>query len=414
MATAFPEDGTDWVTLRDRLRRMSDNDVDWHAGRSPMHVYYAGEDVMAVAQEAYTQFMTTNALSPMAFPSLDQMEASVVEATADLLNAPPSAKGNITTGGTESIFLAVKSARDRASAQGRRLRSPTIIVPHSAHPAFEKAAHFLGLRAVRAAAGSGSDTDVSTMAEHIDEETIMIVGSAPCLPYGLIDPIEELSKLALKYGLWLHVDACIGGFLAPFVRDLGNPVRDFDFSIPGVSSMSADLHKYGYSAKGASTVLYRTEELYRFQHTTFSDWPKGKYHTPTLVGTRSGGAIASAWAIIHYLGRSGYRDIARRIMSIRQRLLDGIVSVGDFRVVGDPQLPIFAYTSGTLDMMSIGDALQTGGWYVSRISMPPGIHQMVNISHGPIVDNYLDDLTSSVRNLRGGPPPAKQREIMTY
>jgi sphinganine-1-phosphate aldolase len=414
MTTPFPKHGTDWATLRDRMRRMSDNDVDWRGGRCPMHIYYAGEDVLTVAQEAYSLFMTTNALSPAAFPSLAEMEIAVIEASADLLRAPPSAKGNVTSGGTESIILAVKAARDWSSANGRGLNAPTIIVPHSAHPAFEKAAHFLGVRVIRTAAGSGFETDASDIAKQIDDQTIMIIGSAPCLPYGLIDPIDALSRVALEHDVWLHVDACIGGFLAPFVRDLGYPVPDFDFSVPGVRSMSADLHKYGYSAKGASVILYRSDELHRYQSSVFSDWPKGTYYTPTLLGTKSGGAIASAWATIHYLGESGYSDIAGRIMATRQRLIDGIESIGDLSIVGNPQLGIFAYTSYASDMMAIGDELQAKGWYVSRISNPPGIHQMINIAHEPIVERYLSDLASSVRGLTGKMPTARSAEVMTY
>ena len=262
----FPKKRTDWSVLRERMISFREADVDWQRGRSSLHVYHAGDDVLEVARNAYVMFMTENALAPAAFPSLAHMESEIIDAALALFQAPRDARGNVTSGGTESIFLAVKAARDWNAARRAQRRNPgEILLPSTAHPAFDKAAHYLGLLPIRVATGANFRADVEAMAAKISERTLMIVGSAPSLPFGLFDPIDRLGDLAREHGLWLHVDACIGGYLTPFVRKLGHPAPAFDFSVPGVRSLSADLHKYGYAAKGASTKCTRTLKLILFR-----------------------------------------------------------------------------------------------------------------------------------------------------
>jgi len=287
----LPETGTDWETLRERLVALGARDADWRRARTAVYVFHAGEDVLRVAKEAYALYQSENALGPLAFPSLKQMEEEVVGMGLSLLHAPAGARGSMTSGGTESILLAVKACREEARSRGIETAGAEIVVPRSAHPAFDKAALYLGLRVVRVPVAADLRADVDAMAAAIGPRTLMLVGSAPCFPYGVIDPIAELSQLALERGLWLHVDACVGGYFAPFARMNGVPVPDFDFTLPGVRSISADLHKYGYAAKGASTIFHRSEEQWRHQVFTFDDWPAGGMTTPTMAGTRPGGAI---------------------------------------------------------------------------------------------------------------------------
>lgn len=391
----LPKNGLDLEKLDLQMETARAGDVDWRNGRIGVYIHYAGEDVLAVAKDAYLKFFSENGLGPKAFPSLAKFEAEVVAMTLGLLHGGADACGAMTTGGTESIFLAVKSARDRARVEQPTISRPTIVVPQTAHPAFNKAAHFMGLDVVRVPVGQDFRADVSAMAAACGPDTVMLVGSAPAYPHGVVDPIQELAALASRRNVWLHVDACVGGYIAPFARMIGVDIPDFDFAVPGVISISADLHKYGYTAKGASAVLYRDSAAFAYQKYEFSDWPRGLYATQTLVGTRAGGAIAAAWAVMNYLGEDGYCDRARRIIAIRTRLQEGVERLG-LEVWGRPQLCIMSYGSRRLDVFAVAERLAQRGWFVGRLDDPPGIHLMLNLTHEQAVEPYLTDLAWAV------------------
>ena len=220
-----------------------------------------------------------------------------------------------------------------------------------------------------------------------------MVGSAPEYPHGIVDPITDLGQLAQSRDLWLHVDCCIGGFIAPFVRKLGYPIPDFDFSVPGVRSISADVHKNGYAAKGASTVLYSDAEYLKYQGFEFDQWSKGYYGTQTFVGSRPGGAVASAWAVMNYLGEEGYMRIAQDVLHIRETLMDGVNRIDGLETYGDPQLTIFTYGSDAFDIFAVADGMAEAGWYVSRIQEPNAIHMMLSLIQKPVVEEYISDLS---------------------
>lgn len=391
----LPRLGISPEVLDERMEAARLDDVDWRNGRIGVYIHYAGEDVLAVAKQAYLKFFSENGLGPKAFPSLARFEADVIGMTLGLLHAGPDARGAMTTGGTESIFLAVKAARDRARAERPQITRPTIVAPQTAHPAFNKAAHFMGLRVVRVPVDADFRADVAAMAAACGPDTVMLVGSAPAYPHGVVDPIPQLGELAGRRGLWLHVDACVGGFIAPFAKSLGAAIPDFDFGVPGVTSITADLHKYGYTAKGASTVLYRDEAAFSYQKFEFSDWPRGLYATQTLVGTRAGGAIAAAWAVMNYLGYEGYSDRTSRILAVRAKLEAGVRQFG-LEVWGAPQLSILSYGSRKLDIFAVAERLTKRGWFVGRLAEPPGIHLMLNLTHEPAADAYLADLATAV------------------
>jgi glutamate/tyrosine decarboxylase-like PLP-dependent enzyme len=407
--------GIAWPELRQQMIEMSRHDVDWRGGRAALHVYYPGEDVLNVAREAYAMFMCENALAPAAFPSLASMERDIIEATLCLFQANTGAAGNMTSGGTESILLAMKAARDwskrfRAEINGRG----EIVMPRTAHPAFEKAAQLLGLNVVKVNVGADYRAHADALADAVTEKAIMLVASAPCFPYGTIDPIDQIGRIALERGIWLHVDACIGGFLAPFAKKLGYDMPDFDFSLPGVRSISADLHKYGYAPKGASVVLYSQSDFHKFQSTEFSDWPKGRYFTPTVAGTRPGGAVAAAWAVMHYLGEAGYVSLASRVMETWRKYMVGIEEIPALSVVGAPHLAIVAFTSEIVDIAVVARQLVENGWYISRIADPPGIHQVVNLAHEPVVEKYLTDLSGAVAKVGAHPSRVRDDSVVTY
>jgi len=402
MRTTLPERGTDWTTLRAELEALGEDDVDWRHARTAVYVFNAGEDVLAVAKEAYALYQSENALGPAAFPSLRRMESEVVDMGLSLLRAPEGACGDMTSGGSESIFLAVKACRNRARAEGRIRAGGTLVLPRSAHPAFDKAAGVLGLSVVRVPVAKDLRADVAAMADAVTEDTLMIVGSAPCFPYGLVDPIAELGALARERELWLHVDACVGGYFAPFARMNGIGIADFDFAVPEVASVSADLHKYGYAAKGASTLFHRSEAQREHQVFDFHDWPAGGMRTATAAGTRPGGAIAGAWAVLRYLGVEGYRAKAKLVTDTREKLTAGLARIPGLHVWGDPRLGLFSYGSEELDIFAVWQRLMGRGWFTGLTTEPRGIHLMLSPAHAGVADEYLEHLREAVAAVREG------------
>jgi glutamate/tyrosine decarboxylase-like PLP-dependent enzyme len=401
MRATFPERGTPRDELFAEMEAARAHDVDWKRGRLGLYVHYAGEDVLAVAKEASQRFFSENALGPKAFPSLKKFEDDVVDWALDLLHAPQNATGVMTSGGTESLFLALATARDWARATRASITRPEIVVPASAHPAFDKAAHYLGLDVKRLPLRDDFRADVDAMAAAITSNTILVAGSAPAFPHGVIDPIPRIAALARERGLWCHVDACVGGFLAPFVKRAGYAVSDFDFAIEGVTSISADLHKYGFTAKGASLLLLADGAMRKYLEFDFDNWPRGRYKSSTFRGTRPGGAIASAWAVMRYLGLEGYTRIARTTMEGRDRLIAGIESLDGFHVVGEPELSVMGYGATGIDIDAVAQELGERGWFVSGMASPPGIHMgMLSPAHAAVVDEYLVDLRAAVAALR--------------
>ncbi len=365
-------------------------------------VYYAGEDVLRMAMEAYAMFFSENMVVPEAFPGLARLETEVIEMAAQLLGGGPDARGVMTSGGTESIFLAVKAAREWAKERRSIEGDPEIVAARSAHPTFNKAAHFLGLKVNRLPLGPDYRANLQTMESAVTDSTIMLVGSAPGYPHGKIDPINELGELAQRRDLWLHVDGCVGGFLAPFVRKLGNPLPDFDLSVRGVASLSADLHKHGYAGKGASLVLFQDEDRFKHSAFDFDDWPRGRYLTRTFTGTRSGGPVAGAWAVLNYLGEEGYLRLARDILQAQDLLIEGITAIDGLKIFGQPELGIFAFGSDDFDIFAVADGLDDLGWVTNRGAEPSSIHLLLTPNHLGVVAEYLSDLAATVVEVRQG------------
>jgi len=401
MTYTMPQQGREWDALKTDMISRGQNDVNWREGKTAVYVFNAGEDVARVQKEAYTMYMSENGLGPMAFPSLKQMEDEVIGMGLDLLHAPADGAGSITSGGTDSITMAVKTARDFAIANNRPKGQANIVAPYSTHPAFDKAARMMSLEVRRVGGRKDLLADVSAMADAVDDNTIMLVGSAPSFPYGLIDPIEELGQLAEDKNLWLHVDACVGGYIAPFVRMNGTDIPPFDFAVPAVRSISADLHKYGYCAKGASTVLFRSAELYQHMIFDCNDWPGGRMVTPTLAGTRPGGAISAAWAVMNFLGIDGYCSKHKQVTDARKRIGDGVTEMG-FNILGDPQLGIIAFSHPSVDVYALWTGLFERGWFTSLTTEPKALHLMLSPFHAEVTDTYLRDLESSLNDALAG------------
>jgi glutamate/tyrosine decarboxylase-like PLP-dependent enzyme len=407
---SLPREGRSWPELALALRELKRDDLDWRRGRHAAFVWHADEDVERVAREAYALFMTENGLGLRVFPSLRRMEADVVGMVRHLLGGDEAAAGHLTSGGTESIFLATHAARQWARRHRPDITEPEIVAAWSAHPAVSKAAHYLGMTVRRVPVGADFRADVAAMAAAITPRTVMLYGSAPTYSLGVVDPIAALADLARGRGLWLHVDACVGGILGPFVRALGHPVPEFGLTLPGVTSISADLHKSGYAAKGASVILFRSAEHQAAGRYDFDDWPTGLYSVNTFTGTRPGGASAAAWAVMHYLGEAGYRRIAATVMQAKARLVEGLTRLG-LHVWGAPELWAVGFGSVDHDIFTIADRMTARGWSVGRIREPRGIHLMLTPVHAPIVDEYLADLARAVDEARAVTRPSATRAV---
>ncbi|MEL6286772.1 MAG: aspartate aminotransferase family protein [Pseudomonadota bacterium] len=403
MTVTMPERGRNWDTIRDEMMQRGAGDAKWRDGKTAVYVFNAGEDVAQVQKDAYAAFMSENGLGPLAFPSLARMEQDVIQMALGLLHGPEGATGAMTSGGTDSITMAIKTARDFARANGQARDRANIVLAQSAHLAFDKASHLMDIevRRIPLKTDGSYQADPIAMGDACDGDTVMMVGSAPNFPHGIIDPIAALGDVAEARGVWLHVDACVGGYFAPFARMNGVPVPPFDFEIPAVKSISADLHKYGYAAKGASTVLFRSEALYAHMPFDMKQWSGAPMKTPTLAGTRPGGAIAAAWAVMNYLGVDGYRRLQGKVCETRERLEAGVRALG-FEVLGTPMLGLVAFRHPDHHSFAIYGEIYRRGWFTSVTKEPPSLHLMLSPKHAEVIDDYLTDLAASVEAVAAG------------
>jgi sphinganine-1-phosphate aldolase len=397
----MPPAGRSGVEISELLDEVSSADLRWRDGRHQGWVYWPGDKAAAIAQEASRRFYYANPLLSRAFPSMSVFEGALLDTAARLLHAP-EVHGIVTTGGTESNLLAVWSALQAARRRGRSPSRAAVVVPFSAHPTFNKAGDYFGLDIVRVPTTDQYVADPIAMERAIDANTVLLVGSAPSYPHGSLDPIRHLGEVAEAHGIPLHVDACLGGMILPFIERLGRPIEAWDFRIRGVTSMSADMHKHGYSPKGVSVLLMRDEELKAGTSFEFFDWPNGRYRTSTLTGSRSGSSIAGAWAVLQILGESGFLSLTAEVMQIAEALQRGIESIPTLSILGHPPANKFAYLSRNADVVAVGDGLEARAWTVMRLAIPEAIGMQVATYHRPVVDDYLTDLRLAVDDVIEG------------
>jgi sphinganine-1-phosphate aldolase len=387
------------------LDRMHERDPEWKKGRLFSLVYYAGAEPYQLALDAYSSFSSENALNTDAFPSLKTMQADVIKNVCALLGGDDAAVGVFTSGGTESILTAVKGARQWGRANG--ITRPEMVLPASAHAAFSKAAAYFDVRAIRVPVSEDYRADVAAMAAAITPDTVLLVGSAPTYPQGVIDPIPEIGELAQEFNVLFHVDACMG-FTLPWLEKLGVLTKRWNFVVPGVTSISVDLHKYGYTAKGASVLAHRNKDLRKHQFFMTDDWLGGLYGSPAILGTRSGGSIASAWAMQQYFGEDGYKHHTKRAYEARQALQEKISAVEGLAVRGQPETTLIAFGADMglaekdrVDVFAIGDHLwSSGGWYCDRQMPPDSLHCTVNSAHVDVIDNFAEAVKQAMESVK--------------
>lgn len=400
----LPEKGQSKEEIAKRLESFKEHDVDWRSGRVFGYVFDPGKEAMEVGKQAYMQFLTENALDFTSFPSLFNFEKELVEMAVTHLNGGPEAVGNFTNGGTESIILAVKSARDYARKYRPEIQQPEMILPITAHAAFHKAARYLNVKIVPTGVDTEFRADVNEIQKAITPNTILIVGSAPSYAHGVIDPIAKMAAVAKEHKILFHTDACVGGFMLPFFKQLGEPVPAFDFSVPGVTSISMDLHKYAYAHKGASLILYRDRELRKHQIFACSHWTGYTIINNAVLSSRSGGPMAAAYAVLNFLGEAGYLAIARRKIAATKRLLEGIAGHKDLRLMAKPDFCMFSFTSDTISVFHLIDQMNAKGWYIQpALSYGPSkhnIHLSINNSNVEWVEAFLKDLYETIETVR--------------
>ena len=401
----LPQHGRNADDVIADLRAKRVGDARWQDGRTFGLVFDGGPGVHAVAEQAALMYLHENALNPMAFPSLGQIQSEVVEWTAGLLHGPDTAAGFLTSGGTESIQCAVLAARERGRAE-RGIEFGEIVVAESAHAAFHKSAHMYGMPIHTMPVRGDWTADVDAMADAVTDRTVLVVGSAPQFPQGVVDPIPEIAQLAATVDANCHVDACMGGFVLPFAEMLGRPVPPWDFRVDGVHSISADIHKLGYAPKGVSVVLYRTKQLRRHQIFLFDAWLGGFYGSPNLQGTRSGLPMAAAWAVMQHLGVDGYVELTARVLDTADRVRAGVSAIDGLGVLGDGAYHLVAIAAdpsseAQLDVFALGDALAERNWYLDRQGPPDSLHATVSNGNAAVIDEFLSDLRSSVDGVRG-------------
>lgn len=381
------------------LQARKAGDRDWRRGRLAVYFYWLDEELERVQQEAYLAYWTENNLGQRAYPSLKSLEDEAIAMSLALLGGGERAGGTFTSGGSESIFLAMMAARNRA-----RREAPNIVLPNSAHLTFDRAAEALGIEARRVPIGPDLRADVAAMAARMDSNTVALVGSAPNYPFGTFDPIAALAALAAERGVWMHVDACVGGFLAPYARRLGHDIPPFDLSVPGVTSLSADIHKHGMAPKGASLLLVADEADRAWHKFESRAWQRGPYAAYTTQGTRPGGAVAAAWATMNHLGEEGYLRCARLIMEAKAIMTAGIAAIPGLEILAPSDLGIFVWRAKdpALDIGKVAAALDAEGWLVGRQQEPDGIHLHLNPIHREVAADYVEAVSRAVAAARGG------------
>ena len=380
------------------LEAMRTRDVRWREGRAFSLAYHAGAEALAVAEEAYRRFSGENALSTDAFPSLKQIQAEVVAMAGVWLGATPSSAGFMTSGGTESILMAVKAARDRLLAE-RQIRQPNMVMPTSAHAAFAKAGAYFGVEVRRVAVGSDWRADVAAMQSQVDKNTVLIVGSAPQYPQGVVDDIVGIAEIATDAQINCHVDACMGGVTLAYLQRLGENIAPWNLQVPGVSSISVDLHKFGYTSKGASVIMYASKHLRSFQGFVTDDWLGGVYGSSGVLGTKSGGSMASAWAVMHFLGDDGYLRLTRQAREATLQLATVVRNKPELVLRAEPESTLLCFGAqdqSALNVFAVADELSKRGWYVDRQTPPDSLHCTVNAIHHDKIDWFARDLHESV------------------
>lgn len=396
----LPASGIESKLVLERLQKWAARDLEFQkGGRISGAVYHGGKDLQILANEAMKEFIVSNPLHPDIFPAVRQIESEIVQITINLFNGGPNACGVLTSGGTESILLAMLAYREWGRKNG--IDEPEIVAATSVHAAIEKAAYYFGMNLVHVPLGPDFKIDLNALRKSISSNTVVVIGSAPNFAYGTIDNLAEMGKLALKHKINFHIDACLGGYLHPFIKDAGYEIPACDFSVPGVTSISCDPHKYGYTPKGVSVIMYADPDIRRLQYFASSEWTGGLYVTPTLAGSRSGAVAVGGWATLMNMGRDGYIECTKSIIDAARYIKREIVKVPTIELMGDPLMSVVAFQSKTVNIWAVVSAMsRIGGWGINAIQNPPGAHICVTYANAGQAEQFVEDLHKAVEEVK--------------
>ncbi|KAG9275418.1 sphingosine-1-phosphate lyase 1 [Astyanax mexicanus] len=401
----LPAQGLTQKQVLDSIRQYQTlNEVQWTKGKVSGAVYWGDEKLTELLVKVYGEFAWSNPLHPDIFPGVRKMEAEVVRMACTLFNGGPESCGTVTSGGTESILMACKAYRDMAYERG--IKHPEIIAPISVHAAFDKAAHYFGMKLIHIPLEKKTmKVDVKAMKRAISKNTAMLVCSAPQFPHGIVDPIVEVGKLAERYNIPFHVDACLGGFLIVFMEKAGFKLEPFDFRVKGVTSISADTHKYGYAPKGSSVVLYSDKKYRHYQFFVAPDWQGGIYASPSMAGSRPGGIIAACWATMMHMGENGYVDATRKVVQTTRTIAAGLRKIEGIFVFGNPEVSVVAIGSDDFDVFRLSNALTSKGWNLNSLQFPSSIHICVTMRHTMpgVAEHFINDVKEGVAVIMKNP-----------
>lgn len=402
----LPKKGSEKAELLKKMDKFKNQDVDWKRGKIFSMVYYLDDEYYEFLIEAHNKFFSENGLNVMAFKSLKNFEHECIRMTINLFQGGMDCVGVMTTGGTESILMAVKTYRDMARKNKPWISKPEMVVPDTIHVAFDKAAKYFDVKIVRVPIDENFKVDVAKLKKAVNRNTIMIAASAPQYPHGVVDPIADIGHFASKKGIPFHVDACIGGFILPFIEMLGQYVPKWDFRVEGVTSISSDFHKYGYSSKGASALVYKNMNYMKHQFFIAESWPGGIYASPSFPGTKSGAAVAAAWAAMMALGIDGYMKQTKRILDTRHKFIDAVKSIPELEIMGTPESSIVTFKSREpkkFNIYLVADYLETKGWKIDRQQRPECIHHTLSPHHDQYIEQYFTDLREAVTYVKNHP-----------
>lgn len=418
---SLPQKGETQTILLERMKEWSEQErAKWSGGQVSGGIYHGDSALVSFLNQVYGLFSISNPLHPDIFPFVRKMEAEVVSMCINLFHGIPNQTcGTMSTGGTESILLACKSYRDQARAL-RGITQPEIIAPVTIHAAFDKAAHYFNIKLVHVPVDESFAVDLKALERAINRNTIAVAVSAPCFPQGIIDPVTAVAEITQRHGIGLHVDCCLGGLLLPFLPKAGFPVPAYDFAVAGVTSISADTHKYGYAPKGSSVILYHHPDLRRYQYYVTTDWTGGIYATPSISGSRAGGLIAATWAAMIHMGEEGYVECARDIMNAAKKIENGVRQITGLKVLGQPQMSVIAFGTDNstigkrLNIFNVSEAMSKREWHLNTLQNPASIHICCTYLHRQVADRFLKDLTASVEEVLSYPERFKNSSAALY
>lgn len=407
----LPVEGSSYEAVMDQVIALRGEMTDGQLGKLASTSFQGQNEMQKLVHDAFVEFMDWNGLFSFRESAAAKMENDVLDICIDLLNGGEAARANLTVGGTESNFSGLHAMRGWARATKPHIKQPEIVAPYSTHSTVHKTAKYLDIKVVTVPQKDDLSVDIEGIREAVGPNTIGIVGSAPNWPYGTVDPIEEFGQIAIKADLWLHVDACVGGYILPFFRELGVELPFYDFTVPGVRSISADLHKYGYAPKPCSTILWRSQGEQQYHFMPINEWACGTYLSQGFVGSRTMGPIAGIWALMHFWGREGYLENAKSILRLKSIIVRKVESIEGL-VAWKTDGPLQMIGADDFDITLVVGGLEKKGWSLLGVNVPPAIHLTLDVMEEEFIEKFTADLEEVVEGIRTG--EITEEGLLTY